>query len=148
MQSEKITKRLSRDTGYNRAKKTYQEKLSPDDIEAKLEEYIKVDDISKVPLNAHVRYFTYNPKTKKKEFRLGGFLNRKDDPDKYVVLSNGNLSWSVQTQDTLFFKKMSIKELKEEYEEQIEKLTDENAKLKKYAKKLKAQLKTQSGTTN
>ncbi|VVU94748.1 hypothetical protein CPAV1605_473 [seawater metagenome] len=140
MQSEKITKRLSRDSAYSRPKKTYQEKLSPDDIEEKLEEYIKVEDIAKVPLNSHIRYFTYNPKTKKKEFRLGGFLTRKDNPDKYVILSNGNLSWSVQTAETLFFKKMSIKELKTEYEDQIEKLTQENTKLKKYAKKLKAKL--------
>ena len=140
MQSEKITKRLSRDTSYTRPQKTYQEKLSADDIEDKLEEYIKVDNISEVALNSHVRYFSYNPKTKKKEFRLGGFLVRKDNPDKYVVLSNGNQSWSVQTKDTLFFKKMTIKELKKEYEDQIEKLSKENTKLRKYAKKLKSQL--------
>ena len=137
MQSEKITKRLSRDSGYNRPKKTYQEKLTPEDIEEKLEEYIKVDDIAKVPLNSHNRYFTYNPKTKKKEFRMGGFLTRKDNPETYVICSNGTLSWSVQTKNTIFFKKMTIKELKQEYEDEIEKLKKENSKLRRAVKKLK-----------
>jgi len=145
MQSEKITKRLTRDGNYNRPKTTYQEKLTPEDIEEKLEEYIKVDDISKVTLNSHVRYFTYNPKSKKKEFRLGGFLTRKDEPEKYVILSNGNFSWSVQTKDTLFFKKMTIKELKKDYESELDKLRQENDTLKNAVKKLKAHIKKNKG---
>jgi hypothetical protein len=33
------TKRLSRDTGYVRPKKTYQDTMTPDDIKEKLKEY-------------------------------------------------------------------------------------------------------------
>ena len=88
MQNQKITKRLSRDTSYQRPKKTYQDKLTPDEIEEKLEEYVKIEDINKVPLNSHIRYFTLNDKTGKKEFRLGGFLTNRDQSDKYVILSN------------------------------------------------------------
>ena len=137
MQNQKITKRLSRDTSYQRPKKTYQDKLTPDEIEEKLEEYIKVEDINKVPLNSHMRYFTLNDKTGKKEFRLGGFLTNRDQSDKYVILSNGNISWSVQTLNSIFFKKMTIKELKQEYEDKIEKLESENSKLKKALLKYK-----------
>ena len=137
MQNQKITKRLSRDTSYQRPKKTYQDKLTPDEIEEKLEEYVKVDDINKVPLNSHMRYFTLNDKTGKKEFRLGGFLTNRDQSDKYVILSNGNISWSVQTLNSIFFKKMTIKELKQEYEDKIEKLESENSKLKKALLKYK-----------
>jgi hypothetical protein len=137
MQNQKITKRLSRDTSYQRPKKTYQDKLTPDEIEEKLEEYIKVDDINKVALNSHMRYFTLNDKTGKKEFRLGGFLTNRDQSDKYVILSNGTISWSVQTQNSIFFKKMTIKELKQEYEDKIETLENENNKLKKALLKYK-----------
>jgi hypothetical protein len=137
MQNQKITKRLSRDTSYQRPKKTYQDKLTPDEIEEKLEEYVKIEDINKVPLNSHIRYFTLNDKTGKKEFRLGGFLTNRDQSDKYVILSNGTISWSVQTLNSIFFKKMTIKELKQEYEEKIEQLETENNKLKKALLKYK-----------
>jgi len=137
MQNQKITKRLSRDTSYQRPKKTYQDKLTPDEIEEKLEEYVKVEDINKVPLNSHIRYFTLNDKTGKKEFRLGGFLTNRDQSDKYVILSNGTISWSVQTLNSIFFKKMTIKELKQEYEDKIEQLETENNKLKKALLKYK-----------
>jgi len=137
MQNQKITKRLSRDTSYQRPKKTYQDKLTPDDIEEKLEEYVKVEDISKVALNSHIRYFSLNAKTGKKEFRLGGFLTNRDQPEKFVILSNGSISWSVQVETTIFFKKMTIKELKSEYEEKIEELESENNKLKKALLKYK-----------
>ena len=105
MQNQKITKRLSRDTSYQRPKKTYQDKLTPEEIEEKLEEYVKVDDISKVSLNSHIRYFSLNAKTGKKEFRLGGFLTNRDQPDKFVILSNGSISWSVQEKQQYFLKK-------------------------------------------
>jgi len=137
MQNNKITKRLSRDNNYQRPKKTYQDKLTPEEIEEKLEEYVKVDEINKVSMNSHLRYFTLNKKTGKKEFRLGGFLTNRDQPDKYVILSNGSISWSVQTENSIFFKKMTIKELKSEYEEKIELLEKENAKLKKAVIKYK-----------
>jgi len=137
MQNQKITKRLSRDTSYQRPKKTYQDNLTPEQIEEKLEEYVKVDNIADVTMNSHIRYFTLNSKTGKKEFRLGGFLTNKDKADKYVILSNGSISWSVQTEISIFFKKMTIKELKQEYEEKIEKIENENTKLKKALLKYK-----------
>ena len=106
------TKRLSKDE--NKSNNSYQNNLSPDEIKEKLEEYKRVDDISTVSLNAHLRYFIINEKTGEKQFRLGGFLTKIDIQKGYIVLSNGNLSWSVQLKNSIFFKKMSFQELKQE----------------------------------
>lgn len=145
--NKQVTKRLTRDTTYNKTKKSYQDNLSPDEIKQKLEEYSQVDDIDEVPLNSHLRYFTINVKTGKKLFRLGGFLTKIDK--EYVVLSNGTLSWSVQKKNNIFFRKMTFQELKEElikkikkgYETEIKKIKSENKKLKETLKKVKKQLK-------
>ena len=138
------TNRLSNDD--NKPKTTYQDKLTPKEIKEKLEEYKKVDDISKVSLNAHLRYFTVNDKGEK-QFRLGGFLTKIDIEKGYVVLSNGKLSWSVQLKNTIFFQKMTFQELKKELKEDMEKkfkeeikvLKDENKKLKNALKEIKSQ---------
>ena len=74
-------------------------------LKKKLEEYKQVTDISKVGLNTHLRYFTKNTKTGKQMFRLGGFLSKVNLTQGYVVLNNGNLSWSVQLKNSIFFEK-------------------------------------------
>lgn len=139
------TKRLTKDK--QKTKNSYQDKLSPDEIKQKLEEYKRVDDISTVSLNAHLRYFIINEKTGDKQFRLGGFLNKIDKEKGYVILSNGQLSWSVQIKNSIFFKKMTFQELKKEliedvgqiYNDEIKKLKDENKKLKDTLKEIKSQ---------
>lgn len=144
-----VTKRLSRDTSYKKTKKSYQDNLSPDEIKKKLEEYKQIDDITKVSLNSHLRYFTINLKNGQKQFRLGGFLTKIDEKKKYVILSNGTLSWSVQIKNSVFFQKMSFGELKTElikkiekkYEKKIERLEIENNQLKDTLKKVKKQVK-------
>ena len=86
--------------------------------------------------------FIVNEKTGEKQFRLGGFLTKIDKQKGYVVLSNGNLSWSVQLKNSIFFKKMSFQELKQELIEDVSKLySSEISKLKKENKKLKEALK-------
>lgn len=147
MSNKNITKRLSRDTNYKKTNKSYQDNLSPDEIKKKLEEYKQVEDISEINLNSHLRYFSFNPKTGKKQFRLGGFLTKIDK--EYVILSNGSLSWSVQKKNSVFFVKMNFSDLKNEliekiskkYEKKIEKLSEENVLLKETLKKVKKQLK-------
>ena len=134
---------------YKRTKKTYTDKLTDDDIKAKLEDYVEVDDISMVPLNSHVRYFTERINEKKKKekvFRLGGFLVNKSNYEKYVILSNVpetgfinpiKKTWSVNTKTSIFYKKQTLDEIKEEYELEIEDLKDQIKFLKKEIKKLK-----------
>jgi hypothetical protein len=142
---KKITKRLSRDKSYKKKGKSYQESLSPAEIKKKLEEYSQVDDISKVEIGTHIRYFTFNPETGEKQFRLGGFLSKIDSNMKFIICQNGSFSWSVQINTAVFFRKMSFSELKDEiisktekkFEKKISKLKDENKKLKEALKEIK-----------
>ena len=143
--SQYKTKRLTKDD--KKSTNSYQNSLSPAEIKEKLEEYKKVEDITTVSLNAHLRYFVINEKTGEKQFRLGGFLTKIDKEKGYVILSNGQISWSVQINSSIFFKKMTFQELKEEiiedvgkvYKDEITKLKNENKKLKKTLKEIKSQ---------
>jgi hypothetical protein len=148
-----ITKRLSRDTSYKPTDKTYQQSLTNEDIIKKLEDYEKVksNDIFLIPLNTHLRYFTVNPKTGKTEFRLGGVITKFGDNREYVVLSNGKFTWSVQLNNTTFYKKLSINQIKENIKletlsqikkdkkesKNIDELLEENKKLKSIIKEIK-----------
>jgi hypothetical protein len=142
------TKRLSKTTGYNRPDKTYQDNMSNQDIKEKLKDYKKVEDIRTVSIGTHLRYFTINQKTKEKAFRLGGNLNKIDSEGKYVILSNGTVSWSVQIPNAIFFQKMTENEFKEELKKELKKeimteihSPDENVEaLKKEIKVLKAKM--------
>ena len=88
--------------------------------------------MSKVPLGTHLRYFSI--KDGVKLFRMGGNLKRNLDLPKFVVLVNAlGVEWTVQIKDTTFYKKMSLKEIKEEYDGIIEELHE---KIKKYKTKI------------
>jgi hypothetical protein len=117
-------KRLSHDKKYIRPKTTVQDSMTLEEINMKLEDYIKIDEFIKVPLKTHIRYYIIDPQTKKKAFRLGGFLLNKDNSDKYIVLGNGKNSWSVQVKNTTFFKKKNLDEMKDEYKTEIDKLEE------------------------
>ena len=144
------TKRLTKDN--TKSKNSYQNSLSPKEIKEKLEEYKRVEDVNALALNTHLRYFTVNPKTGEKQFRLGGFLTKIDASKGYVVLSNGQLSWSVQLANTIFFKKMTFQELKKEliedigkvYIDEIKALKEENRVLKDTIKKVKKEFEKKS----
>ncbi len=136
------TKRLTEDTNYKKEGKSIQQTLSPNEIKEKLQEYTQIEDIGEAPLNSHIRYFTID-KNGKKQFRLGGFLTKNEND--YIVLSNGKLSWSVQKNNSIFFKKMSYDELKQEliekisnkFEKKIITLEKENEALKTTLKDIK-----------
>ena len=146
-----ITKRLTRDKSYQRPKKTYQESMTNKEIEDKLKDYKKVANILQIPINSHLRYFTID-KSGIKVFRLGGSLSKIGDNRKYVVLTNGTLSWSVQVDNSTFYCKMSENEIKNEIKEEIRQeilteidnsaddILNENKELKKENKKLLSKL--------
>jgi hypothetical protein len=106
----------------------------------KLEGYEEVDILERVEFNTHVRYITL--KDGRPRFCLGGLLKRVFD--KYVVLSNGQLTWSVQREffnqqgevifKTKFFKYMSKDKINsiviESQEDELQKLKEENDRLK------------------
>lgn len=80
--------------------------LPVNEIIEKLQGYERVDNISMVPLNTHIRYFVKMPNGGQ-SFRFGGFLIDKQNPEKYIILTNGKESWSVQTNTSILFKKMN-----------------------------------------
>lgn len=131
--------RLSK-SNYNRPEKTMTDSLQTNSkMKEKLINYERVDDIDDVVINTHIRYVTLKDGVQR--FCLGGFLVRKHS--KYVVLSNGKLSWSVQRYhwiqggggtnteqepdfETIFFRILSNNDKKnkmiEKQQEEIEKL--------------------------
>lgn len=136
----------SSDSSYKRPPQTYQESLSTEQIKEKLKDYVKVEDISKVPLHTHIRYFIYqeDPNTRKRSrlFRLGGRLVNKDHHDKYVVLSNGNQSWSVNTTSSVLFRQLKNEEIHDRYEKQVASLKHKVSSLER---KLYQNTKRESG---
>lgn len=126
--------RLS-NTEYMRPEKTYQENLSTEQIREKLQDYTKVDKISDVPLNTQLRYFVIrkNPQTNATErlFRLGGRLLNKNNADKYVVLTNGSHTWSVNTETSTFFRPLTVAEVHDRYEKQVTMLKKKVSQLEK-----------------
>jgi len=113
----------------NDNKKTYTSNLTKDEINEKLQDYKLVDDINKVALGTHLRYFTI--KDGIKLFRMGGNLKRNLDLPKFVVLVNAlGTEWTVQVKDTIFYKKMTLSEIKNEYDEIIKELHEKIIKCK------------------
>jgi hypothetical protein len=144
-----------------------QNNLIEEDVNLLLEEYDEIDNTEDLKLGMHVRYYTITRKKNgniNKKFRLGGNIIKIDHNDKYLVLSNKKISWCVQFNNTIFYKKMSLSDIKDFYENELdekdniinklnqkiklihakykenqEKLLDENARLfaelKQYKKK-------------
>lgn len=145
MDTQNKSRRISNDKTYVKPKKTLQEKMTIDEINAALEDYVQVDDISTVPLKSHLRYYITENGVKK--FRLGGFLSMKEKPDEYVILTNNKLSWSVDTKKATFFKKMTVKDIKEEFSTEIKSKDARIEKLMKMLRKLKSKIETLTGKT-
>lgn len=120
--------------GYTRPEITYTDQLSKEQIQEKLEDYKKVEDMFKVPLGVHIRYFSNI--NGKMVFRMGGQLHKNTGLPDYVILNSGNAQWSVQVKDTTFYRKMTLTEIKNEYQNIIDDLVQKNKKLKDENKKL------------
>jgi len=129
----------STDDKYKRPKVTAQDKLTPKQVKELLENYVEIDNIKEVPLDTHIRYFTKDKG--KKKFRTGGFLLNKANSDKYIILTNRKISWSVDTKNSILFKALSAKELTEIHQDEVSELKDVIKKLYKENKQLKIKLK-------
>ena len=79
-------------TGGGKSKKQKKKSQSKDEIRKKLQGYIECD-IAKIPLYTHCRYITWDKDNKRPKFCPGGMLTLKRD--KYIVLTNGRLRWTV-----------------------------------------------------
>jgi hypothetical protein len=133
-QDDSDTNKKYKKNGYDRPDITYTDQLSKEQVEEKLQDYKKIDDIFKVPLGVHMRYFI--KKDGQLLFRLGGQFHKNTGLPDYVILTNGKTQWSVQVKDTIFYVKMTLPEIKEEYENIIKGLIEKNKKLKQRIKEL------------
>lgn len=120
------TKRLNLDRKYVKPEQTFQQSLTKEKINEYLIGYKPVANIADVPLNTMLRYFSVYVDNKtgeqKKNFRIGGKLIKKDYPSKYVVLSNGKRSWSVQSNSSIFYYKQPTDEVIKEHQEETTQL--------------------------
>lgn len=116
--------------GYVRPIETYTDRLTKEEIAEKLIDYVKVDDIFKVPVGSFIRYFTIDNEGNKK-FRLGGELISVDGYPNYIRLASGKVKWSVQAKTAIFFRRMDYNEIKKEFEEELknkDKIIENNEK--------------------
>ncbi len=114
---------------YKRPQYTYQDLISSEEITKKLTNYKQVDSINNIKIGTHIRY--YDNKKSPPLFRLGGILNYIDKENRYIKLSNGDLSWSVQLGEnsTLYYKLTEEEVTKEIKTHIIAKMGDSISKL-------------------
>lgn len=107
---------LLKNEDYEKPTQTFSERLTTDDIVILLADY-KEATIDELTHGVHIRYMKQNEKTKKLDLRMGGIVFKKDEnnPPKFIMVSNGKFVWSVQTENTIFYKRMSIGEKEEEF---------------------------------
>jgi len=132
------------DDDYKKPPQTFTDRLTPKDIEELLIDYHK-KPINKIVKGSHVRYFVKNDGELK--FRLGGIIINTDGLPEYVILSNGKRTWSVQTNNSIFYVRMDYKTIKEEYEIalfkkqiEIDELKSSNKELMQSIKKLEKKI--------
>ena len=116
--------------------------LTDEEINNLLEDYIEVNDPLSIDIDSHVRYFTiaFENGKAKKVFRLGGKLFSISPDGDYLVLKHGNNIIQAYTKQSIFYKHLTINEIKNEYNSILDKYEDEIIDLKRLNKKLHSEL--------
>ena len=110
-------------TKYKKPKNTVHDSLTQEDIDILLEEYAQVENYNQLERGLHIRYYSIikTKSTEKKLFRWGGTIINIDLDKKYIVLTNGRITWCVQlNNNNILFKKMSISDIKDFYENELD----------------------------
>jgi len=112
--------------------------LTDEEINNLLEDYAEVDDITEIEIDTHIRYFTITFENNKatKVFRLGGKVFSISPDRDYVMLKHGNNMIQAPVQNTIFYKQLTIAEIKKEYELILNTYEDEIMELKAENKNL------------
>ena len=91
---------------------TYTDKLSKTQIQELLVDYEQVksvEELMKIPIGTHLRYF--DNKNNQMKFRTGGILTVNSGLPEYIILNSGHVSWSVQVKTSIFFRRITLKQL-------------------------------------
>jgi hypothetical protein len=131
-----VIKNISKDN-YKKPPQTYTDLLTKKDIQNKLLDYEKVDKLDDNIIGFHCRYFEL--KDNEYKFRMGGLIKNVGLPE-YVVMTNGKVSWSVQVKNCIFFKRITIKSIKDEYEKVIIDKDNQINELTLFIKRLQKQI--------
>lgn len=119
------------DDDFVRNNLTFTERLTKEDIKAKLENYNRIENVEElenVPIGTHMRYFKYEDGHYK--FRMGGILMNKKEAKKYIVLANNGKTWCASTKKCKFFSKKSNKDLERRYNNVIKRQHKEISNIK------------------
>ena len=108
----------SDEESYDDPLKPKQDKLSKEEIKDLLKEYTKVNDNSELKIGTHVRYFNID-KGGELKFRMGGEIMLNNGLPDYIILVSGKIMWSVQTKNTIFYRRLSYDEIVEPYTKKI-----------------------------
>lgn len=136
----KLKKNQQDKDNYVKPNITYTEKLSKAQVRQLLYDYEEIKNIKeleKIEPGTHLRYF--EDKDGEMKFRTGGILTVNTGFPDYLILSNGKISWSVQIKKCIFLKRLTIKELRDEYEKELIKLQAENKGLQSMLKSISAE---------
>jgi len=130
---------MAKDKTFIRPKKTYTDTIqNKKDIKKKLKNYIEFP-LNKIPIGSHCRYITWDKYKKRPKFCTGGVLKLKRD--KFVVLGNGKVTWTVSRQFTddhnnIIFSSRFFK-IKGEQDKLNETIKNQNKIIQKLYKRLK-----------
>lgn len=110
--------------------------LKPDEIRERLKNFERVadEDLKSIAPHTKIQYFDISDGSCR--YRPGGSLLYNHAP-KYIVLTNGGKSWSIQLDSVIIFKEKDYDKLKKEYEILISKKDKEISTYKLYVKKQK-----------
>lgn len=127
----------------SKKEKTFHELLKEDDIKILLENHEEINDKYELKQGMLIRYYKIINENDKiiKHFRIGGTIIKIDLDNNYIILSNGKVNWSVQLNDTIIYKKLTIEEVKNYYENELENKDIQLNKYKKYIINLKNKYK-------
>ena len=117
--SKKISNHIS-ETTYKRPILTYTDKLSKQQVKELLIDYEQIksiQELQKISQGTHLRYFEY--KNDELLFRTGGIITVNSGLPAYLILSSGKLSWSVQVNKSIFFKRITIKQVRNEFQKDL-----------------------------
>jgi len=100
---------------------TVQDKLTKEDINDLLKNYVRVSSYHELKKDMRIRYFIISDT--KKLFRTGGTITVIDLEKKYIVLVQNNITWSVQlNKNIILYREANIEDIKTEYMNEINKL--------------------------
>lgn len=125
-------------TTFEKKRDELERTLTDEEINNLLQDYAEVDDPTTIEIDTHVRYFTivFDHGKATKVFRLGGKLFSISPDGDYLILKHGNNVIQAKVENTIFYKQLSISEIKKEYEEILDKYEDEIIELKQVNRKL------------